>query len=243
MAKKTTEAKQTFAAAKAAAIKKRGSNFEALDIYEKGAKYTQDELNAIRVTLAKRANQRLVRLEAPTAVSKVTGESYADFGAATIAYEYIKSSRYEDGFYPEKLRFSENFGFSTDNWDIKKEIVSLQKFLRSKSSQVKGQKAIEKKRIETFKSGSWGTGKKSRGLKTADTKEFYNFLNSDVFHDLVNVGLTSEDIVEVYDKARDNKSHDEIMDKMETALDTYREKGNVSFKDFTKRLLPGSGNS
>lgn len=241
---KANEAKRaTEAAIKRATQERTGGDWQTLNIYK--GRYSLQELQIIRKTLAKRANQRLVRLEAPTAVSKITGESFAGFGAADIAYEYIKENRFAGGEAPDKLRFSENFGFQANSlWDIKKEIVVLQTFLESKSSTVKGQKQIEAKRLKTFESGEWGTGGQNRKLKFASTKEFYEFLNSDTFEEIRNIGFNSEDIIDIYDKARDKNSADKVAEELAGALEDYRNKQAVpSLKDLNKRVLKGSKNT
>ena len=53
------------------------------DVYR--GSYSLDELQRIRRTLAKRANQRIVRLE--RGESKITGEKLNTFGAVTEVYD------------------------------------------------------------------------------------------------------------------------------------------------------------
>lgn len=226
--KKTTQGREFEKALKSSTESKFGKDFGSLDIYS--GSYSKDELKIIRKTLAKRANQRLVRLE--RASSAITGESYSSYGAAEKAYDYIEKHR--PG--AKKLRYSEDFGFNSDNsWDIKKEITAIQAFLESKSSTVKGQKAIEKRRVETFE---------KKGVHFAGNKEFYDFLNSNTMSSLVASGITSDDIVEFYVRAKDSgMSHDKIMSNMSEALDAYRDKTTrVSIKDFEKRVLKGGAN-
>lgn len=170
----------------------------------------------LRRTLAKRANQRLVRLE--RANSSITGENYASYGAAQIAYDYI--SRKNAG----KKRFREKKDFSGSYADLVNEILTLSSFLESKSSLVSGQKAIEKKRIETFQKGEWGSaykvggGEKRRSIASATNKEFYEFLNSSYFSKLKSAGFTSEQIIEAFDETREkgisSKKIYSILDEM-----------------------------
>lgn len=208
------------------------TNYDAIDI--QSTKLSVAELQLIRKTLAKRANQRLVRLERAT--STVTGESYAGYGAAEIAYDYLKGTKKfkED----QPLRYTESFGYSADTSFIKKEILSLQKFLTSKSSTVKGQREIEQKRIKTFSSGDWGTGGHNP-FEAASNKEFFDFLNSDTLENLVGSGLTSEDIVDVYVRAVDTiDKHDEVMSKLAQALEDFQsQKTKVSVKALENKVL------
>lgn len=168
------------------------------DLYKKIDRSTAQDL---RRTLAKRANQRLLRLE--RAKSDITGEGYSSYGAAQIAYSYIKRKN------PKKTRFSEKKDFSGSYSDLVNEILNISAFLESKSSTVSGQKAIEKKRIETFQSGEWGSaykvggGEKRRSIASAFNREFYNFLNSSYFNKLKAAGFTSEQIIETYDEAKE----------------------------------------
>lgn len=236
-AKKTTQGKEFEKALKASVEAKVGGNFDSIDIYS--GKYSRDELQIIRKTLAKRANQRLVRLE--RSKSSVTGEQFSSYGAAEKAYDYIEKHR-PGG---KQLRYSENFGFEADStWDIKKEITAIQTFLGSKSSTVKGQKQIEQKRIKTFESGNWGKGKDGIPIKFASNKEFYDFLSSNTLTNLVSSGLVSEDIVDVYVRARDKgDSADAVMQRMSDALEAYRgNQAKVSVKDLEKRVLKGVKN-
>lgn len=201
--------------------------------------HSKDELKEIRRKLAKRANQRIVRLERAT--SNITGESYASYGAIDQVNYYLKGKR----------RFSENLKYTDDVDLLKREINELQKFLESPSSLVSGQRAIEKKRQETFASGKWGTGGATGvSLKNANNKEFFNFLNSNTFHNLVSKGFTSEQIIELYDAAleRDKRTTPEsITRRLEQAYEEWKYTGiEGGIKDLQKRfkvnILKGSGN-
>lgn len=235
----------TEASAKASLKQKFGSNnLELTDVYT--AKLSESELRMIRKTLAKRANQRLVRLE--RAESTVTGEKFSSYGASEIAYDYIEQTRYSDieKNEPGKLRFSESFGYDVGSaWDLKREIVKLQTFLLSKSSTVAGQKEIEKKRIKTFESGDWGTdGGAPVQVKFATNKEFYAFLSSKTFDNLVKKGFTSEDIVDVFIRSMDKEdSVEKAKEKMAKALDEFEKPDvKVNLKEFKKQVLGGSSN-
>lgn len=171
------------------------------DLYKNIDKSAAEDL---RRTLAKRANQRLVRLE--RASSTITGENFSSYGAAQIAYNYIKSTN------PGKNRFREKKGFSGSYSELVNEILNLATFLESKSSTVSGQREIEKKRVETFQSGKWGSaykvgeGPQRRSIASATNREFYDFLNSSIFQKLKAAGFTSEQIIEIYDESKEKAS-------------------------------------
>ena len=107
------------------------------DVYR--GSYSVDELQRMRRALAKRANQRIVRLE--RGESKVTGEKWNTFGAVTEVYDYL--NRQKEG----RTRFRETSKALTDSQALKREITVLQGFLGRKSSIVSGMQEIEEKRI------------------------------------------------------------------------------------------------
>ena len=174
------------------------------------------ELNTIRRTLAKRANQRLVRLE--RAYSSITGESYATYGAIDYAREYLQKIG--------RNRFSEKKDYTDDFNLLRIEILQLQKFLSSKSSTVLGQREIEQKRIKSFE---------SKGIRFSGNKEFYDFLNSKDYSDLTKQ-FDSDKIVEYYDLARENMSDDQARRILSKAVDDMRSKENYSLKDLQREL-------
>lgn len=193
---------------------------------------TPDALASLRRTLAKRANQRLVRLE--RASSKVTQETYAGIGASEIAYDYL--DRQKSG----KKRFTEAKDAAMSYDQMRREVTVLQNFLSSKSSLVSGMREIENTRLNTFESGKWGayarTGKLQRKLKFANLKEFYQFFNSSQFAELKRMGFSSEQIIESYDEAKETYkgSEEEAMDAMEEALKQFREKGRGDLKSLRR---------
>lgn len=195
------------------------------------------DLQDIRRKLAKRANQRILRLERGS--SKVTGERWNTFGAVISVYDYL--DRQKKG----RVRFSESKTSISDINKLAREITVLQGFLLSKSSTIKGMKEIEEKRISTFESGKWGRKWKRKGilnraLHFSSNKEFYDFLNSETFSGLVKSGFTSEQLVELYDSTRQKISEenedDIVASAMSKALDDFREKGNASLKALRKKL-------
>ena len=215
------------------------------DVYR--GSYSLDELQRMRRTLAKRANQRIVRLE--RGESKVTGEKWNTFGAVTEVYDYL--NRQKSG----RTRFRETAQAFTDPQELKREITVLQGFLGRKSSLVSGMQEIEQKRMSSFETGKWGTKWKKTGIPNnplhfSSNKEFYDFLNSETFKGLVSTGFTSEHLVELYDSARvrlgEEAEADAVLNAMSDALEEYRNKGNASLKDLSRKMnaikIKGSGN-
>lgn len=202
------------------------SESKGLDINPYTASMTPKELTKLRRSLAKRANQRLVRLERAT--SRISGERYVDIGAAPIAKEYLS--------YKKRNRFLESTKPMSYE-EERREVSVLQSFLKSKSSLVSGLRDIERKRIEKFESGQYGsydvTGRKRRGLKFASTKEFYDFLTSGLFKELQNSGFSSDQILEEYDTARETfkGSADDAFNALSEALEKFRQQGNISLKE------------
>ncbi len=189
------------------------TKWQDINPYDSATSLAHIDLLKVRRTLAKRANQRLVRLE--RASSKITGESYASYGAA----EMVKRQLADKG----KTRFSESYKFTGD---LRSEILQLQGFLNSESSTVQGQRAIELRRISTFEKGEWGsfhqTGVRNRAIKFASNKEFWSFINSGIFADLKRQGFTSEELIEQYDLSREHVSDSETVSKFQAALDEFR---------------------
>lgn len=168
------------------------------------------ELREIRRTLAKRANQRMVRLGKAT--SEITGEKYDEFGAVTKVKDYLE--RYG------RTRFTESLTGETKEYSamsrerLQREIVVLQGFLNAKTSSVAGQRRAEEKRVATFSAHGLG--------RIARNKEFYDFLNSNSYNTLKKFGggngLVSEQIQDLYQRASDEgMSADEI----QQAFDEY----------------------
>lgn len=212
-------------------VKKRFAHPEYLTLDPIRGSYSTDELLAARRALAKAANQRLVRLE--TTYSKVTDESYADFGAAEIVEEYLRTSRKQGSKSKSgKRRFSESPNYLKDDGTaLRTEIYTLQSFLASKSSTVKGQKTAEQKRIDTFE---------SKGIHFSSNKQFYDFLESSTFNELKK-DFDSEKIVELWDAARmlDRRRSKSITEKMQEALDDWKKEDSQkkpSLKELANRL-------
>lgn len=201
------------------------SKGEDIDVYR--VSMTPTELRKLRRSLAKRANQRLIRLERAT--SKVTGESLSEIGAAPIAQSYLSRTG--------RRRFTEKLESGLSYEQERQEIIKIQAFLKSKTSLVSGVREVERKRIEVFESGKYGsykdTGKLNRKLNFSSTKEFYDFFHSSTFKELMGAGFSSEQIIERYDEAmeRFKGKNEEALNVLEDALQTFREKGSITLKD------------
>lgn len=195
------------------------------------------DLAKVHRALAKRTNQRLVRLE--RSASMVTGEKYDTYGAGEIAKKYLAeknrtrfsefSKRKGQIILPKELQELDK---GAQRNRLIKDINEMQKFLLSKSSTVSGQRAIEKKRIKTFEKAKYsedGLERKALSVETATNKQFYDFLKSQTFSDLTNVNkFDSNTIVEIYDEAR--TVLDMPLDDIEKAFAEYSEKENQSEK-------------
>lgn len=189
------------------------SKYETYNPYKASS---SDELNNIRRTLAKRANQRLVRLE--RAYSYITGESYASYGAASYAYDYLRSKG--------RNRFSESRTYTNDFNVLRREILELQRFLGAVTSTVAGQRAVEQRRVHTFE---------EKGIKFAGNKEFYDFLNSKLFDDLSKT-FDSNKIVEIYDLGRQKLSKEEVINNITDVLERLRQQDKYNLKELKEGL-------
>lgn len=188
-----------------------------LDIYE------------VRRILAKAANQRMVRLE--QGISKYTGKAYT-YGAYDIARDYL--ARQGKG---GKLRFSEQLGVRTDKKTgalvvdrgptaTIKEIQALQRFLESESSTVGGMRKIEKRRINTFVS-------KGIPKSIAESKEFYDFLNSSAYEHASKI-IQSEQIMDAIGSAADSGA--KVSEIVKAFEDYLAKNDNIDIKSMRKAL-------
>lgn len=225
------------------ASKKSNNAQKDLTIHPYRSGLSFDQLLEMRRRLAKRANQRMRRLENTT--SKVTGESFGTYGAIELVRDYLKShGRAANGRFSENKRPFVGGAIKDglmDSNQLISEIFALQSFLRSKSSTVKGQREIERQRINTFESGAWGkryriTGDLNRPIKFSSNKEFYDFLNSAEYKELLTMGFTSEQLIESYDEAAEDIPPEEIINAMQQALDTFRQSQNPNWKELQSIL-------
>lgn len=183
------------------------------------------QLEDLRVRLAKRANQRIVRLERRKAS---TGEYLSEFSPAQYAYEQIKKTKTaENKPITGKLRFKEGKRPLGDA-QSRMEVYAMQSFLSMETSKAGKAARYVSKTEQTFK---------ERGIAAAGYKSFYNFLNSAAFASLKG-DLNSNDIVDLY-----NKAHDEgnSFKKIDAAIADYlaaleEKEQPASLKDLAKAM-------
>lgn len=186
------------------------------DVY--GNQYSTAQLQEIRRKLAKRANNSLRDLSRNS--SPITGEVYNSYGAAVDALDYLKARN--------RRYFSESLTLTENRTVLKAEIQRLQYFLTRPSHTVKGQREIEQKRIETFE---------KKGIHFASGKEFYQFLNSGTFQSLRKSQYSSEQLIEDYERAREQgMTNDQVMEKLSNALDAFRKGEKVTQKNLWEHL-------
>lgn len=186
------------------------------DVY--GKLYSTAQLQEIRRKLAKRANNSLRDLSRHS--SPITGEVYNSYGAAVDALDYLKKRN--------RRYFSESLTMTKNRTVLKAEIQRLQYFLTRPSHTVKGQREIEQKRIATLE---------RKGVHFANNKEFYEFLQSGTFHGLRKSQYSSEQLVEDYERAREKgMTHDQVMDRLRNALESFRDGEKVTQKNVWKHL-------
>lgn len=152
--------------------------------------YSRPELLQRRKSLAKVANSRIRRLE--NAKSEITGERLIDAPWYNTTLSYLDDAG--------KTRFSESMETKEmqdwSDFQLKREIVVLEEFLSMESSTVSGYREIEENRVNTFI-------EKGVPEETARSPEFYDFLNSETFSTIVEESVTSEDIIDILDRASD----------------------------------------
>lgn len=220
---------------------RRRQNEEELNFFS--TSISAETLEVVRRRLAKRANQRLVRLE--RSESKVSGEAY-HIGAYDLAQEYLREQKNTD---KKRLRWSENLSqrnaedFSTTEeyrqW-LLEDIANLQSFLTAKSSTVKGNREIEQKRIDTFTN-------KEHGLSaaTVSQKGFYDWITSSAYKFLDARTISSDKLQDLFDYYVDpEKSRAITAEDFQQVADEYEawlnEEGNehkkVKLKDLADRL-------
>ena len=167
-------------------------------------KINEKELARLYTSLAKRLNQRMVRLEKAGFTSE-SGGAYADYNVILKKFGYNKRIR-------EKI----NFDYSDRNVlymqvsSMRKQVQMMQKVLKEKSSTVPGWNSIIKKRREKLS---------AYGLEFKDTSEMSAFFQSYAF-ELISLLYSSEQSVEFVGKAlRDGNTMSEIISKLEEFRD------------------------
>ena len=194
------------------------------------------QVEELRWKLAKRANQRLVRLERRKAS---TGESLAEIGIAQYAYEQISKVKRMTGTgeikQGQKMRFREQKLPTTDT-EARMELFALQSFLSNKTSMAGVAARYVSKTERTFTERYAAAGGRQKSI--ASFKSFYNFLNSSAFAYLKNEGLNSNEVVDLYNKAytQGGKSF-KAMDK---AISDYVAQQEAADKGVTLKDLASS---
>lgn len=118
-----------------------------------------------------------------------------------------------------------------NDFQLKREIVVLEEFLSMKTSTVKGYREVEEKRVNNFI---------SKGLpeEIARSSEFYDFLNSETFRQIVEESVTSEDVIDIIDRASDNNlSLSEIIARFEEHTQNTAAGSSVLYKRFGLNML------
>ena len=214
----------------------RRKNEEELNFYSSSV--STETLEIVRRRLAKRANQRLVRLERST--SQVSGEAY-HIGAYDVAQDYLRTRNKSD---KQNLRFSEKLvqrvQGETDReyrYKVLEDIANMQSFLTSKSSTVRGNREIEAQRIAKFQ--EMGLSK-----EVASSKSFYNFMTSTSYKYLNQQAIDSDRLQEIFDYYVDSDKRGLSAADFQKVVDEYYdwltdpEQSNrqVKYKDLVDRL-------
>ena len=184
----------------------------------------------LRRKLAKRANQRLVRLERAK-LNDEAGTRASDLAPAQYAYEQIRRIRGEG-----RRRFNENrLAPGNDPQQQRMELKVLQDFLGQKGSRAGQVKRQVSKTQATFA---------ERGITISSYKSFYNFLNSANFSFLVSQGFDSETIIEMLQEAKTNKTSFKKIDEIITEYVKYVEEeksANEEYQPSDKELAERLG--
>lgn len=182
------------------AFKRREEEIPIIDM-RKASSYNLAELNKLRRRLAKRANQRLRDIERA---------GYTDaYVYSTTMSGYLLAT--------ERSRFYEGTR-EMDLFTLREELNELRYFLSAKTSTVGGIRAFERKTSKQF-------AKLPSFQKSPDL--FWKYMSSASVKHLKNMGYSSEELIEFYDFAAENKvGYDQIM----IALKEF-EKGEIDSWD------------
>lgn len=156
--------------------------------------------------LAKRANQRMRELEKK---QRKTGQD-TTYGAYRKAQLALGAKEGE----PPK-RFKENMKWEDTTHELhafERAFLQVQEFLGSKTSTLTGLQEIRAKREQTWK---------EKGIKFGTDKEFYNFLNSDLFKSL-SEQFDSDTIIEIFDQMKENRTSEEVEKALQGIVDQYQ---------------------
>jgi hypothetical protein len=185
-------------------------------------KINEKELARLYTSLAKRLNQRMVRLERAGFTSE-SGGAYANYNVILKKFGYNKRIREKI-----KLDYSDRNVLYMQISSMRKQVQMMQNVLKAKSSTVPGWKSIIKKRREKLS---------EYGLEFKDTSEMSAFFQSYAF-ELISLLYSSEQAVEFVGKAlRDGDTMSEIISKLEE----FRDRTDIDRVDDVAKSLGFSG--
>lgn len=185
-------------------------------------KINEKELARLYTSLAKRLNQRMVRLERADFTSE-SGGAYADYNVILKKFGYNKRIREKI-----KLDYSDRNVLYMQISSMRKQVQMMQNVLKEKSSTVPGWNSIIKKRREKLS---------EYGLEFKDTSEMSAFFQSYAF-ELISLLYSSEQAVEFVGKAlRDGDTMSEIISKLEE----FRDRTDIDRADDVAKSLGFSG--
>lgn len=185
-------------------------------------KINEKELARLYTSLAKRLNQRMVRLEKAGFTSE-SGGAYADYNVILKKFGYKKRIREKI-----KLDYSDRNVLYMQVSSMRKQVKMMQYILSEKSSTVPGWNSIIKKRREKLS---------EYGLEFKDTSEMSAFFQSYAF-ELISLLYSSEQAVEFVGKSlRDGETMNEIISKLEE----FRDRTDIDRADDVAKALGFSG--
>lgn len=185
-------------------------------------KINEKELARLYTSLAKRLNQRMVRLERAGFISE-SGGAHADYNVILKKFGYNKRIREKI-----KLDYSDRNVLYMQISSMRKQVQMMQNVLKEKSSTVPGWESIIKKRREKLS---------EYGLEFKDTSEMSAFFQSYAF-ELISLLYSSEQAVEFVGKAlRDGDTMSEIISKLEE----FRDRTDIDRADEVAKELGFSG--
>lgn len=185
-------------------------------------KINEKELARLYTSLAKRLNQRMLRLEKAGFTSE-SGGAYADYNVILKKFGYKKRIREKI-----KLDYSDRNVLYMQVSSMRKQVKMMQYILREKSSTVPGWNSIIKKRREKLS---------EYGLEFKDTSEMSAFFQSYTF-ELISLLYSSKQAVEFVGKSlRDGDTMNEIISKLEE----FRDRTDIDRADDVAKSLGFSG--
>lgn len=185
-------------------------------------KINEKELARLYTSLAKRLNQRMVRLEKAGFTSE-SGGAYADYNVILKKFGYKKRIREKI-----KLDYSDRDVLYMQVSSMRKQVKMMQYILSEKSSTVPGWNSIIKKRREKLS---------EYGLEFKDRSEMSAFFQSYAF-ELISLLYSSEQAVEFVGKSlRDGDTMNEIISKLEE----FRDRTDIDRADDVAKSLGFSG--